>query len=94
LSRLVNGWGSRFQYRHRFLPAQRPLFNRAWDVQPPYWSRTNQWISEGLRPRANARPRPRPRTSTGLPRSVPSPRRRNHQLRTRRQSGKHNHHSV
>ncbi len=64
------------------------------DVQPPYGSRANQRISEGLRPRANARPRPRPRTSAGVSCSVPSPRRRNYQLRTRRQSGKHDHHGV
>ena len=64
------------------------------DVQPLEWRRTNQRISQGLRPRANARPRPRPCTSAGVHRVVSAPRRCNHQLRTRRQSGKYRDHGV
>ena len=60
----------------------------------PNWGRTNQRCSQRLWPRANARPRPRPCTSASVPRAVPSSRRCDHQLRTQRQSGKHDYHGV
>jgi hypothetical protein len=63
-------------------------YNRRTQVE-----RTNG-CGQGLRPRARPRPRPRPLTSTGVPCAVPSACCRNHQLRTRRQSGKHDHYGM